>query len=254
MLDFGGVVENFPEYEKRWLLATVSAVVSKDKQLQRDLLLLTARSTGSSVMELQKRLPSLEIILTKLNHALEDLGEASPLDTLQELLSTLYEEWPLTQPVCEFVESLRKVGREWGPHMSEAALQEIGFAVVMQGFQATSELQTSGMLKSISTVFDETSFDQRCRASSSLEALENFEELKNFPDEAKIVLKNESEDRWEISSFQGRFKVGDKIITLVNEAGEARVFQTSPLRNREGYIEFEREDGALLTVHVKDAF
>ena len=255
MVDFGGVVENFPEVDKQWILTLISSFVEQDFESLKELLLGAARRAGNSENDLRQLVPQAESMIEKLKAALSNVKSDSIFDGCEALLADLYEEWPLPVSVKEFVESLRKVGREWGPYVS----QECGFVIaadlMLAAGGAGQKLKEAGFFAGIDEIANPPGHDQLLQSASSEESLEAYSKLNRIPDEASLWLK--SDGQWSQFKIVGSFRPGsDQMITLKEVEGEnqKKVFALAELVKKfsEGYLEFSVDDETLHRIRLGD--
>ncbi|MFN4895319.1 MAG: M48 family metalloprotease, partial [Pseudomonadota bacterium] len=127
MVDFGGVQDNFPQIDKLWILSFISELVQGNEAKQIELLMAAAMRSGeTNKQELKQLLPKAKDLVAQIGRTREQESSESMIEVCEGLLADIYDNWPLPNSVRNFVESLRKVGREWGPHISSECQEKIG--------------------------------------------------------------------------------------------------------------------------------
>jgi len=194
-------------------------------------------------------------MIEKLKAALSNVKSDSIFDGCEALLADLYEEWPLPVSVKEFVESLRKVGREWGPYVSQGCGFVIAANLMLAAGGAGQKLKEAGFFAGLDEIANPSGHDQLSQGASSEESLEAYSELNRIPDEASLWLKREGQ--WSQFKIVGSFRPdSDRMITLKEVEGEnkGKIFALADLPKKfsEGYLEFSVDDETLHRIMLGD--
>ena len=146
LCDFGSVIENYPRFWKNWIirLGAHAAELNRD-EVRADLVEAALKVNGRPpekklLVELDRLLVELQKLADASNRRSHIAGERSLPEVLNELISFLYDKWPLPPEVRAFCESVRKFQREWGTYIPP---QVIGQLLMHASSKAESVLKSA---------------------------------------------------------------------------------------------------------------
>jgi hypothetical protein len=240
MVDFGGVQDNFPQIDKLWILSFISELVQGNEAKQIELLMAAAMRSGETdKQELKQLLPTAKELVAKLGKTREQQSSESMIEVCEGLLADIYDNWPLPNSVRNFVESLRKVGREWGPHISSECQEKIGLYLFNHLMTSTSELEELSFFDGIKEITKETTKDEEYELASDDESKGAYDLLEKLPMEAVVWIK-ENNAIWQSYNFTQPFDGSGSFMYLVNSNGETKIIHD--IKGTHGFIEFEDDE------------
>lgn len=126
-LDFGGVLRPFPKEYRDWIIRFIGHAINYNlPELQVDLIDLAMYRVGEKGLdrELVTKLSKLtEESVAKAKEAIENGGDV--FEVLREVLSFLYEKWPIPKEIHTLIEGCRRPAQQWVPLMSTQSLNSI---------------------------------------------------------------------------------------------------------------------------------
>jgi hypothetical protein len=133
LLDFGGFSENYPKEDKNTILNICLHIFTQDiKGLEKDLYRIVFNSGRIDNTKLAEYTRRIEEVVRKVEELHQSGTDISPVAAVEQIMSAIYTGLPLSPEMLTFCESLRKVSREWLPHVSESSVQSLA----MNMFQA----------------------------------------------------------------------------------------------------------------------
>lgn len=129
MIDFGGVIENFPDSERKWIARMAGALAMKDLPTVKKLLMASATDSDEDSMPAAETFKLLDDLLKELEQEQSKRREISlgaGLNDFSKIVTFLSEHWTLSREVRDFCEAARKVIDEFGAFVSAQALNALG--------------------------------------------------------------------------------------------------------------------------------